>query len=372
MNIVHVTAGLSSQGGGVKEVVQKLAFCQQKTGINSVAVIGLEDDLLSGEIGCWSEVNLHAHKILGPKSFGFAPSLDKTLRSIDPDIIHLHGLWMYPNLSVLRWHLRTNKPYLVSVHGMLSPVALSYSSMKKKFVRHVFQDKVLYNAAAFHSTSSSESLEIINWGLNSPVFEIPNGVDLPAEGAVSRHNTFKVLTLGRVHKKKGLSNLVQAWRVLEPKFPHWTLEIVGPDEGGEVARLKVLVKQLGLKRVAFQGAVLGELKSLKYASASLFVLPTLSENFAITVAESLSFGVPVVSTKGAPWSALEDNGCGRWVDIGVDSLIEGLSDLMLRSPEERASMGRRGRLWMERSFNWSAISADFVNVYEKIIRGQHK
>ena len=54
-----------------------------------------------------------------------------------------------------------------------------------------------------------------------------------------------------------------------------------------------------------------------YAAADLFILPTLDDNFAMTVAEALAHGTPVISTKGAPWQDLETHGCGWWIDHGV-------------------------------------------------------
>ena len=75
------------------------------------------------------------------------------------------------------------------------------------------------------------------------------------------------------------------------------------------------------RRVSVEKSVAGDAKIAAYQQADLFVLPTLNENFAITVAEALAAGTPVIATKGAPWRALQSEGCGWWIDHGIEPLV---------------------------------------------------
>jgi glycosyltransferase involved in cell wall biosynthesis len=69
------------------------------------------------------------------------------------------------------------------------------------------------------------------------------------------------------------------------------------------------VERLGLGVVVdYLGPVEGEAKAALYRQADLFVLPTFSENFGLVVAEALAYGVPVITTRGAPWADLETGG----------------------------------------------------------------
>ena len=134
-----------------------------------------------------------------------------------------------------------------------------------------------------------------------------------------------VLSLGRIHPKKGLDRLVRAWAKVEAAHPDWRLRIVGPAELGHDAELRALAASLNLSRVSIEPAIYGEEKYTAFREADIFVLPTLNENFAMTVAESLAAGTPVISTKGAPWAGLEVERCGWWIDHGIEPLAAALA-----------------------------------------------
>jgi len=103
--------------------------------------------------------------------------------------------------------------------------------------------------------------------------------------------------------------------------------------------------------------------------ADLFALPTLNENFAMTVAESLVCGTPVISTKGAPWRELDSRRCGWWIDHGPEAMAAALRGAMSLSDEERRAMGRRGQEWMKEDFSWQVIGQMALNVKRWLIYG---
>ena len=138
-----------------------------------------------------------------------------------------------------------------------------------------------------------------------PIAIIPNGVNIPNIKKKIAHKKRKtVISLGRIHPKKGLDILIKAWSRIEPIFNNWELKIVGPDELGHQKDLKVLIKNLNLQRVFIEPPVYGLDKDILLSRCNLFILPSKSENFALTVAESLSVEVPVIATKNTPWSGL--------------------------------------------------------------------
>jgi glycosyltransferase involved in cell wall biosynthesis len=95
----------------------------------------------------------------------------------------------------------------------------------------------------------------------------------------------------------------------------------------------------------------------------------LTDNFALTVAEALAACVPVIATKGAPWKGLAEQGCGWWVDHGVESLATALSDVFATPRERLTAMGERGRSWMQRDFSWERVGLDMLRVYHWLIHG---
>jgi glycosyltransferase involved in cell wall biosynthesis len=244
---------------------------------------------------------------------------------------------------------------------MLGEAALAFSARRKKLVWALAQRKALEAAACFHATSMSEAEDIWRAGLTAPVAVIPNGIDIPKVQALSGSRT--ILCLGRIHPKKGIDRLITAWAQLAGRYPDWRLRIVGPSEMGCIEDLQRQVHQLRAPRVDFDGPLYGEDKLMAYRKAGLFVLPTLNENFGMVVAEALAVGVPVVSTKGAPWQGLVSERCGWWTDHGTAAMEAAIDKALQLSDVERAEMGARGRAWMARDFGWDGIAASMVDVY---------
>lgn len=258
-------------------------------------------------------------------------------------------------------------PLVVDPRGVLEPWALQHKAWKKRIGMALFQRQDLEAARVLIATSPLEYENIRKLGLRQPIALIPNGValaslrDVEHEPHRHRDRTRNALFLSRVHPKKGLLNLVQAWSRLAPR--NWRLRIAGPNEGGHLDEVMARARQLGIhESVDYLGEIDGEQKAVTYRDADLFVLPTFSENFGVVVAEALAHGVPVITTRGAPWGDLETQRCGWWIDIGVDPLVEALRAAMALSDDERRAMGARGRGYVRR-YDWEVVARDTIAVY---------
>jgi glycosyltransferase involved in cell wall biosynthesis len=291
--------------------------------------------------------------------------------ALTADVIHNHGLWLMPNV----WAAQVasgRTPLVVSPRGMLAPAALAFSRVKKRAFWALLQGPAIGRAACIHATSEQECEEIRGFGLGKTVAVVPNGIDvpgLPAPPAAGPPDERVVLSLGRIHPKKGLARLVHAWSKVEAGHPGWRLKIVGPPEAAHDTQLRALATALGLTRVSVEGPIYGDAKTAAYREADVFVLPTLNENFGLTVAEALAAGTPVISTKGAPWSGLESEGCGWWIDHGVEPLAVALARAMALPGGVLKDMGAKGREWMVRDFSWDRVARDMLDVYLWLARG---
>jgi glycosyltransferase involved in cell wall biosynthesis len=201
---------------------------------------------------------------------------------------------------------------------------------------------------------------------------IPNGVDIPSLMPTLRDDSRTLLYLGRIHPIKGLDMLLPAWRVVQDRFPDWRLRIVGPGNGGYLAEVKRLASELRLERVEFAGPLHGDAKWQAYRQADLFVLPTYSENFGMSVAEALAAGTPAIVTKGAPWAGLENQRAGWWIDIGLDPLVACMEDALARSSSDLVAMGQCGREWMAAEYSWARVGQQMKDTYRWLLEGAHK
>ncbi len=277
-------------------------------------------------------------------------------------VVHDHGLWLASNRASAAAATRGGLPRVVSTRGMLEPWARRHHRWRKSAAWHGFQRRHLQRASVLHATADAEADALREIGLSSPIAVIPNGVALPDATAPHSGGRRRTLFLSRVHPKKGLPLLLDAWAEVKPEG--WELVIAGPDEGGHRAELETQVTRLGLDGVEFSGAVPDDEKWALYRSADLFVLPTYSENFGVVVAEALASGLPVLTTTGAPWAEVESHGCGWWVEPTPRPVRDALSDAVSRTDAERRAMGLRGRSLVASRYDWDAIAAQMLEVYE--------
>jgi glycosyltransferase involved in cell wall biosynthesis len=170
-----------------------------------------------------------------------------------------------------------------------------------------------------------------------------------------------------MHPKKGLEILLQAWARTEPAHPLWRLSLIGPSDDRYVDELRAMSRALGLIHVSFGEPVYGAAKWDAYRMADLFVLPSLNENFGLTVAEALAAGTPVIATSGTPWRRVETEGSGWQVDPTPDALAATLATAMAMPLQALRAMGIKGRAWMARDFSWNRVACDMGAVYSWLI-----
>ena len=130
-----------------------------------------------------------------------------------------------------------------------------------------------------------------------------------------------------------------------------------------------LSESLLLERVEFIGSLYGDDKWRAYAKADLFILPSYSENFGMSVAEALASGTPAIVSKGAPWDELNKNKAGWWIDIGVEPLVNCLNIALSKNSKKLKIMGENGRKWMTDEFSWVNISKMMKETYRWVING---
>ncbi len=303
---------------------------------------------------------------LGPARLGASRAMRRGLAQAArrADIVHSHGLWMMPNIYPAWAAAAAGRPLVLSPRGTLSPVARARSRGRKALVWWMGQRRALLQAACLHATSEQEYADIRACGLAIPVAVIPNGVDLPPPRPPrAPSNSRRLLYLGRIHPIKGLPDLLRAWAPLSARHPDWELRLVGPDSDGHLADLRRLAQELALPRIVFAPAAYGEAKTAEYRAADAYVLPSHSENFAMSVAEALAHGLPVVATTGTPWAALAAKNAGRWTPATPAGLERALDELMSLQAGALSGMGERGRAWMGQDFSWGRVGAQMEAVY---------
>ncbi len=377
MKIAYLLGSVSRKAGGLFEIPRRLA--QTVANGNEIHVLGLQDEFTQLDLAAWTPLRPMTFSASLPGSFGYAPAYARQLELLAPDLVHVHGLWMYPSLCGYRWHQRTGRPLVYTAHGMLDPWAVQNSRWKKRLVGSLWEDAAHRSASCFQVNSETEYGALRSYGLKNPISIIPNGIDLPDKIARSlapwtdrAHGRRVLFYLGRLHPKKNLVSLLNAWAAVkhDAKANDWLLVIAGWDERRYKALLRRCAKELGIEdSVHFSEPLFGEEKAAAYQNADAFVLPSLSEGLPMVVLEAWSFAKPALMTPEC--NLPEGFAANAALRIGItsDTIKLGLRTLFEMNDAERQEMGARGRALVLQRFAWPRIGEQMRGVYQWVLGG---
>jgi len=261
---------------------------------------------------------------------------------------------------------------------MLDAWALNNARWKKRMVGWLFEHDHLCNAACIHALNQKEYDAIRDFGLDNPVAVIPNGVTLPTSPSPDAPpwrqsipaGESVLLFLGRIHPKKGLSELLEAWHELGQVRRRWHLAIIGWDDGGYEEALHRKALQLGVLNdtAHFLGPRFGSEKAAAFSHADAFILPSYSEGLPMVVLEAWSYELPVVLTPESNIPEGFDAGAALQIRPKPDSIVKGLNRLFTMSATDRKQMGQQGRALVEKRFTWGTIAEQMMRVYQWVLR----
>ena len=255
--------------------------------------------------------------------------------------------------------------------GTLAAWSLKRSSLKKKLIGWYGQYDALRVTDMFHATCRKEYEEIRACGFSQPVAIVPIGMDIPAVERKATQGLRHILFFGRLHEVKAVDRLIFAWKQVADKSPGWDLQIAGPD-AGDKPRLEKIVREANVPRVSFLGEFCGQDKYRLLAGADLYVLPSKTENFAVTVAEALASGTPVIASNGTPWDGLDAHKCGWWGFKDADSLAAVLQQALSLDRFELEVLGRNGIQWIRDDFDWHTVGRQMMGAYEWMLSGGYR
>ena len=304
--------------------------------------------------------------------------LIKVLNNLDVNlsktVIHDNGIWLPLNNTVCKYAFRKNIKLLISPHGTLDSWSLKYKKLKKNIAWNIYQKNNLNKANVLHACSYKEAENLLNKNLKIPIAIIPNGTSLPTYDQLKKdfslidlgikNNNYKnLLYIGRLHPVKGLKNLIYAFKKISIGTNCWRLIIAGYSELNYDNQLKKIICENNLEeRILILDPVSGDDLVNLYRNSTFFVLPSFSENFGMVVTEALSFGLPVITTTGTPWSILKEKNCGWTVEPSINEIYEAISEAINISKKEYSEKSLNARN-LSKEYSWANISKSFISLY---------
>ncbi|MBK1718330.1 glycosyltransferase [Thiocystis violacea] len=385
MRILHLVDSLDPAAGGPPAVALRLAAAQAAIG-HDASVVGYcgncSDAMLRNSLASIPFIDRTKVHILPAASrlerltgFGIPNKLSPLLS--DTDILQIHGLWEQLVFVGARLAQRSGIPYVVTPHGMLDHWSMAQRRLKKRLALAIAYRRFLDHARYLHVLNTHESNAIKDLGIFFPMETIPNGIFM--EENESRHDIDRfrsrhpylgqnpyILFLGRLHYKKGLDYLIDAFHIVAARNESVQLVVIGPD-GGERDSFQARVRKLQLTtRVHMVEAVYGADKYDALHGASCFCLPSRQEGSSLAVLEAMSCGIPVVISEACHFPDVADSNAGFVVplvsEIIAQALISAISDDALR---ER--MGCNGKSLVKEKYTWTAVAKQCVDNYERYL-----
>lgn len=375
--VLHVITGMDAKYGGATVTLPELALATQQTGRYQNAILDFPKK---------DEQPLYVHgasleyfTMDRSWKFGLSSAFERRLREIleGVDIVQTHGLWKGHNTFVGLKARARGLPFIVSTHGMLEPWALRNKGWKKYPYYYVVERRFLARASCLRALTLAELQDFRSIGLKVPIAIIPNGVNIPVfpspEIFLHKHNIPRdqrlILFLGRIHPKKGVDILCNAWSRIARMHSDTHLVIAGPGQEADVNKIRALVQHLSISsRVSMTGLIGGDVKLSALAAAHCFVLPSHSEGFSVAVLEALAAGLPALVSPACNQSEVADYQCGMIINPSAGELAETL-DHFLRLPSEDVVRMRTQARVLAGKYSWDTIGTKMADVYDWLLDG---
>jgi glycosyltransferase involved in cell wall biosynthesis len=396
MRILHLISGLSPRFGGPSKIVD---LCEE------LSRQGVNISLFSNDLdrpGSWnpwrpsSSAYNNAHEseprsfeirffpTRWPSRFGYSPKMAReiALRIREFDLVHVHGLYLHPNLSGCFHARRNGIPYMIEPHGSLAPVIHRHHRYRKWFYEAAFERRNLNRASALHFASTVEMRQAQQLGFTAPGLVLPLGVKLEEFDHLPSRGWFRkrygqlqdkrlVVFFGRLTRKKGLELLVDAFAIIAHRLPDTHLVIAGPDDEKCGERIAKQARLRGLSnRVTLTGMLVGEERLGLFADTDVWILPSFDENFGIAAVEAMACRLAVVLSDNVHIGRqAAEAEAALVVPCEPKRLAEAVESLLV-NPGLRRRLGHRAREFVRREYTWVTSARRIAEAYETIIQSR--
>jgi glycosyltransferase involved in cell wall biosynthesis len=380
IRVLHVIPSVASFRGGPSQVIRMVTEGLSECGL-SAAVLTTDDDgirrlpvplgepVREGRVTYW----------YFPRQTRFyncsLPLSSWLWRHVNEfHLLHIHTVFSYVSTAAALIARAKAVPYVVRPLGVLNrwgfenrkPVLkrLSFAAIDKHILRH---------AAAIQYTSEQEQIEAERLCPAARAVVLPNPVRMPAESpARADYGTAPqplILFMSRLDEKKGLDLLIQAFARVRLRFPECRLVVAGSGEESVAKSLRLLAEREQVAdAIDWVGFVSGAAKQQLLARASVFALPSYSENFGVAVVEAMAAGLPVViSDQIGIHPAITQGGAGLVTPCSVEPLAGALLK-MLADPAAARVMGEHGHRVALSQFSIPVVSQKLVSLYQSILQ----
>jgi glycosyltransferase involved in cell wall biosynthesis len=214
-------------------------------------------------------------------------------------VLLVHGYYLYSTLVALKYS-KTDSIFLMP-HGSLENYQSTRGKLRKRLFDYFFHKLLGKRSLTYLVGSDSEVTSIMERFPAAKVVVVGLGV----ENKLSRvrklrkpDETIVLICISRIAHKKRIDLCIRALAEINHLYKNYVLKIYGTGDISIKRKLEKLAIDLGVAhKVFFYEFVTGDAKNEAFRDANIMLLPSENENFAISVAESISDLRPVVVSK---------------------------------------------------------------------------
>lgn len=374
MRVLHVIPSVDERSGGPATAIVPMCRALMQQGIEVLLLsttAGLQAEITHGEVLEYKGVPAIFFQSQRGESFKYSRPLSSWLRSNIQNfgLAHIHAVFNHSSVAAAHVCQKSGVPYVIRPLGTLDPWSMTQKSLRKRLFWQISGKGIMDGAAAVHYTSEAEKVSTeTSLGLNHGKV-IPLGVEVSSNSTGKLDGDPYVLVLSRLHPKKGLDVLVDAFLLLvqRPQFAGWRLVLAGDGPVEYVSMLKA--KAGGDDSITFAGWLDGDEKHAVLNGASLLVLPSHQENFGLCVMEALAQAVPVLVSPNVNLAAEISAANAGWIaPVDKTALANTLAEA-LADREELIRRGREGRQLSLR-YSWENSARELLDLYRTVIQGR--
>ena len=285
-------------------------------------------------------------------------NLEKLIRKFD--IVHIFGGWtlFYIKISLLAHKLK--KIIIVHPMGLYEPCALEQKKFKKRIAWFLYQKKFLRQADLVHCATQNEEYNIKKLDKKIRTVILPFGINKKdiKKNFLNRISR-RCIYFSSLQKAKDLDILIKAW--IELKNQDWSLDIVGfrdwkyPDDLIRSNKIRFLEPLSSLSK-----------KNKLVDNYDFLAIPTLNDNFGFAILESLSRGVPVLTTNKTHWMDIQNKNAGWVINYSIIELRLVLYQIF-NTKNKEFFIKKNNAIKIASNFSKEKLSSQYLKIYKDLL-----
>lgn len=351
MKILHFSYTDDPKGAGVYFYIKELIRIQKTNNIDCYWITVINNKLVSNK-----------------------KELLKKISDINPNIIHIHGIWTVCTRIMLDLK-KISKNIIVSPHGMLNQRSINKSYIKKKIYFFLFEKRQLNQIKYFHALNNAEYDEIRFLFPDKPIKIINTGFQIYSKKKLNIKKELRnlcqrkkiLLFLGRLDKIKGLLHLINSWKKLNKEVikNDWWLFIAG---FGPLSETIIKNSKKENSRIIFVGPIFDEEKDFLLHKSKAFILPSFNEGLPISILEALSFKNTCLITKNCNMDLLLEEDISVEIKFrnNIPLTSKAIEILFKLSEKELKKKEELGMEYLKKNHNWESIISENISFYKRV------